>query len=196
MILGAFAVGYALGSLPTAETLGHMWGVDLRRQGSTNPGTNNALRVSGSRLAAVVLLVEAAKGYGAVLLGGVVADEVGMVAGGIGAVAGNVYNVWYRFGGGKGLGISLGVLLAAWPVVLAPVLVVLIAAALITRSSGMAAVAALTTFVLASLLWSGGEWATGGVQPTSQLVWLALGMAAVMTPKHWRDLKLKRAVLL
>ena len=37
---------------------------------------------------------------------------------------GNVFNMYYRFRGGKGLGISAGVLTAIWPTVLAPVLVV------------------------------------------------------------------------
>jgi glycerol-3-phosphate acyltransferase PlsY len=135
MSLLAALIGYVIGSMPTAGLLGRLWGVDLLGEGSGNPGTANALRTSGARLAATVLVVEAAKGYAAVLAGSSIAGETGAMAAGLGAVAGNVYNVWYHFGGGKGLGISLGVLAAAWPAALVPVLVVLVGAVLISRSS-------------------------------------------------------------
>lgn len=68
-------VGYLIGSLPTAEWLGRLIGVDLRDEGSKNPGTNNALRLGGPALAA---------------LGG----DVGAVLAAIGAALGNVYNMY------------------------------------------------------------------------------------------------------
>lgn len=196
MIFVALITGYLVGSLPTAQTLGRLWGVDLRKDGSKNPGTNNALRLSGSGLAATVLLVEASKGYAAVLLGGSIVDEGGAVAAGLGAVAGNVYNVWYRFSGGKGLGISLGVLLAAWPIALAVALTAIIIAVLITRSSGKASIWAMVALMVASIIWSPFDWPTGGVEATSQLMWLAFGMSAILIQKHWNDVRLKRAGLL
>jgi len=54
-LLAAIA-GYALGSLPTAGALARMRGIDLRAEGSGNPGANNALRTGGLILAAGVLL--------------------------------------------------------------------------------------------------------------------------------------------
>lgn len=196
MILLALLLGYSIGSLPTAGILGRVWGVDLRNEGSANPGTRNALRLSGPGLAATVLIVESAKGYGAVQLGAMVLDPGEAIAAGVGAVAGNVYNIWYRFGGGKGLGISLGVLLAAWPAVVPVVLAVIVVTVLITRSSGMAAISAMMGLVVAALLWSNRDWPTGGVEPTRQLIWLALGLTTIMAQKHWRDFRLKRAGLL
>jgi acyl phosphate:glycerol-3-phosphate acyltransferase len=187
MTLLAVVLGYALGSLPTAGFLAHRKGVDLRHEGSGNPGTKNALSTGGPALAAAVLLVEASKGYAAVWLGSVLADDTGAVLAGIAAVAGNVFNVWYNFSGGKGLGISLGVLAAAWPFVLPVALGAIVVAVVITRSAGLAALAAMVALIVSAALWWSNQWATGGVEPTGQLVVLALGMTSSMIWKHWRD---------
>lgn len=187
MTLLAVLAGYLIGSIPTAGFLAGLRGIDLRREGSANPGSNNALRTGGPLLGASVLIVEAAKGFGAVSLGFYLADDTGAIAAGIGAVAGNVFNVWYRFDGGKGLGISLGVLAGTWPWVLPYVLGLLIAALLITRSAGIAALVTLAGLIVLAILWTQNGWPTGGVEPEQGLIVLSVSMAAVMGWKHWRD---------
>jgi glycerol-3-phosphate acyltransferase PlsY len=186
-VLAVVLIGYAIGSLPTAGLLARLRGVDLRAQGSGNPGANNALRTGGATLAASVLVVEAAKGYLAVWIGMGIAGDPGAIAAGIGAVAGNVFNVWYRFEGGKGLGISLGVLGAAWPIALVPAVVVLVASVLISRSAGIASLAALAGLTLTAIVWPDTGWPTGGVSANGQLLILSLGMTLLMGWKHWRD---------
>ena len=128
-ILLAALAGYVIGSLPTAVWLGRLWGVELLRDGSRNPGANNARRLGGDTLAVLVLIIEIAKGLTAVVVGMVIGGETAAIGGeaattggeaaalaaGLGAVTGNVYNVWHRFKGGKGLGISGGVILGLWP---------------------------------------------------------------------------------
>jgi len=190
----AAVVAYFIGAIPTASLLARSRGIDLRSEGSGNPGTNNALRIGGPALALSVLCVEAAKGYVAVSAGGAIADEWGATIGGVAAVAGNVFNIWYRFSGGKGLGISLGVLMAAWPWVL-PGLVTLIAVtALVTRSAGLAALTAMAGLLIAALVWPIQDWSTGGlVESGPGLVVLATGMTAIMGWKHWRDSPLNSA---
>jgi glycerol-3-phosphate acyltransferase PlsY len=187
----AALAGYLVGSIPTAELLGRLRGVDLRSAGSGNPGTANALKTSGLGLAALVLSVEAAKGLGAVWMGQWAADEAGAVAAGLGAVAGNVYNVWYRFQGGKGLGISLGVLIGLWPWVVLPVLGVIVLGALISRSSGLATLVAIASLTLMAWLWLRNEWSTGGVETNAQLLVLSVGIGFLIFRKHWRDSMLR-----
>lgn len=183
----AAVAGYLIGSIPTAVFLGRLRGVDLRSEGSGNPGTANALRTSGWRLAAIVLVVEAGKGYGAVWIGYLASDEIGAIAAGLGAVAGNVYNVWCRFRGGKGLGISLGVLAGLWPAVIVPILVVILLGALISRSSGIASLVAIAVLVVLAFLWSANAWPTGGIGPTSRLPALAIGIGLIIVWRHWSD---------
>jgi glycerol-3-phosphate acyltransferase PlsY len=181
-------IGYLIGSLPTADGLGRLAGVRLRQAGSGNPGANNALLLGGPPLAVAVLLVEVSKGAGAALVGEALASDPGAVVGGLGAVAGNVYNVWYRGRGGKGLGITAGVLLAAWPTVLGPILLVIGVSVLISRSSGLAALISIAALLLMALLWAWRDWATGwGVDNDALLVALAAGIGGLIFDRHWRD---------
>lgn len=186
MVLAAL-FGYLTGTIPTAGWLGRLSGVDLRSDGTGNPGTANALKTAGPLLAAAVLVVEAAKGYGAVLLGDALASETGAIVAALGAVTGNVYNVWYRFEGGKGLGISLGVLAGIWPTVVFPILGVILLGVLISHSSGIASLVAIVALVVMALLWSTNGWSTGGVEPSLQLVVLSLGIGLIIFWRHWRD---------
>lgn len=194
MTVVASVVGYALGSVPTAGLIASLRGIDLRTEGSGNPGTKNALGTGGPLLAAAVLIVEAAKGYLAVWAGFQLAGDTGALAAGVGAVAGNVYNVWYGFEGGKGLGISLGVLAAAWPTVLPVLLIVIVLAALTTRSAGLAALAAMAALIICAFVWPEQNWSTFGyVETPGQVVALSVGMSLLMMWKHIRDSPLNPA---
>ncbi len=186
--IGAAIVGYLIGSLPTAEWLGKRAAVDLRREGSTNPGANNALRLAGPRLAAAVLTTEMAKGVIAVVAGAALAGDIGAVVAGVGAVTGNVFNSYYGFRGGKGLGISAGVLAAIWPTVLVPVVAVLVITVLITRSSGAATIVTIVAFNIMAILWASLVWPMAwGIAATTQLLVLSLGIGIVLWTRHWTD---------
>ena len=150
MIWLAALAGYLIGSTPTAGWIGRRFGIDLRSEGSGNPGANNARMLGGMRLAATILVIEIAKGAGAVLLGVSLDGSRGGLVAGLAALAGNVVNVWYRFSGGQGLGISAGILLAAWPWFFPVVVGAIAGTAYITRSSARAAIAAMTALVLLS----------------------------------------------
>jgi glycerol-3-phosphate acyltransferase PlsY len=193
LLLSAFG-GYLIGSVPTADWLGRLAGLRLRDAGSGNPGANNALQLGGPSLAAAVLLVEMAKGMAAVLAGEALASETGAVISGLGAVAGNVYNVWYRGRGGKGLGITAGVLLAAWPIALIPSLLLIGVAVLTTKSSGLATLIALGGLLVMSLLWLWQDWPNlWGVGNGALLVALAAGIGALVFNRHWRDSPFSRS---
>lgn len=188
MTFFAGALGYLIGSIPSAGFLGRLQGIDLRSEGSGNPGTKNALVTGGPVLACAVLLIEATKGYLAVWAGFEVAGDTGALVAALGAVAGNVFNVWYGFQGGKGLGISLGVLAAAWPTVLPVVVVVIVLAALITRSAGLAALSALAALIICAFAWPEQNWSTYGyVETPRQILALSVGMTLLMVWKHMRD---------
>lgn len=194
MTVLAGLVGYLIGAVPTAGLIARSRGIDLRTEGSGNPGTKNALTTGGPVLAAAVLIAEAAKGYLAVRTGFQLAGDTGAMTAGVGAVAGNVFNFWYRFEGGKGLGISLGVLAAAWPTVLPVLLVVIVLAALMTRSAGLAALATMATLIICALVWPEQNWSTSGyVETPQQILALSVGMTVLMMGKHIRDSPLNPA---
>lgn len=196
MIVVSAIVGYLIGSLPTAGALARLWGVNLRDSGSGNPGANNALRLGGPALGATVLLIEISKGLAGVMAGLELAGEPGAVVGGIGTVTGNVYNVWYRFNGGKGLGITAGVLAGIWPTVLAPLVVIMLAIALPTRSSGLAAIVAIGALNGSALLWWLLAWPTGwGVTSGPLLVVVAVGIGLTLWQRHRADSRVSRPLL-
>jgi len=122
----AFALGYALGSIPFGLLLTKATGAgDLRAIGSGNIGATNVLRTGRKGLAAATMLLDIGKGALAVVLAAWLFPTAVPLAA-IGVFLGHLAPVWLRFRGGKGVatyfGIVLGFALAdglAWPVPLA-----------------------------------------------------------------------------
>ncbi len=189
-ILLSGLVGYLIGSLPTANAIARLRHIDLRQAGSGNPGTNNARKLGGMGLAVPVLLVEFLKGVACVVVGGLIAGDVGAVIAGVAGIAGNVFNVWYRFAGGKGIAITGGVLLALWP----PAFVVLVAtialSAALTKSTGMAALIAIVVMIVIGILWANQLLRNGwGIGDVSLLPYFALAAGLILAPKHLLDVQ-------
>jgi glycerol-3-phosphate acyltransferase PlsY len=184
----ALLVGYLLGSVPTADLIGRTRGIDLRAAGTGNPGTANALRVVGRATAITILVLDLAKGAGAAAFGRALDGDATGVAAAIAAVAGQVLNPWFRFRGGKGLGVAAGSALVLWPVGLLAVLPLVALGAATLRSAAGAVLGLLAWFGL-SLVWAGEGWATTwGIAPDDTLVWFTIGVAALTMPRFVGDL--------
>ena len=112
--LPAILIGYAIGSLPIGYlVLQRARGLDLRRVGSGNVGATNVYRTSGAGMAIAVMLADAAKGAGAVLLAGSGAHAA---MAGAAAVVGHIYPIWLKFKGGKGVATASGAFSVLSPV--------------------------------------------------------------------------------
>lgn len=142
LYLSAFACGYLLGSIPFGLILAKLAGLgDLRQIGSGNIGATNVLRAGSKALAALTLILDAAKGTAAVLLGGYWGADAAILAG-LGAFLGHLYPVWLGFRGGKGVATFIGVLLGLyWPAAIAFCAIWLLVA-FATRYSSLAALVA------------------------------------------------------
>ena len=114
--LAAFGFGYLLGSIPFGLILTQLAGLgDVRKIGSGNIGATNVLRAGSKKLAAATLILDAAKGSGAVLLAAHWGEAAAILAG-LGAFLGHLFPVWLGFRGGKGVATYIGVLLGLyWP---------------------------------------------------------------------------------
>lgn len=182
IVVGAFALGILIGSIPTADLVARLAGHDLRTSGSGNPGTANALAVAGKQVAVTVLLLDIAKGAAAVALGRMAGGDVVGVVSGLLAIAAQVANPWFGFRGGKGLAVAGGVNVAAWPVGFA-VGVALAGIGAATLRSVRGAIVALTGYLLVAVVWSfAGLDTAWGVAP-DHVWWLAAGVAAITLPK-------------
>lgn len=119
-------VGYLIGALPFGMLAGRLaGGVDLRQTGSRRTGATNTLRTLGWRWAAVVLLLDVAKGAAAVLLASwlYVAGPPGsaewvQAAAGVAAVVGHNWSAFIGFRGGRGVATSGGGMLVLSPLTL------------------------------------------------------------------------------
>lgn len=117
---GSLLFGYVLGSIPFGLIFAKMFGAgDIRKIGSGSIGATNVLRTGKYMAAALTLLFDALKGVAAVLIVRHFWGTDAALFAGLGAFIGHLFPVWLRFKGGKGVAVSLGILLAIyWPVAL------------------------------------------------------------------------------
>ena len=115
---------YLLGSLSPAVWIGKwLYNIDVREHGSGNAGATNVFRVLGKKAGIPVLLIDALKGWIAVmvpvwLLGNfdspVLFENFRVLCGAM-AVLGHVFPVFAGFRGGKGVATLLGVAFGMFP---------------------------------------------------------------------------------
>ena len=112
-------IGYAFGLIQTGYIYGKMKGVDIRKEGSGNAGSTNALRTMGIKAGLVTLLGDCFKCVFAVMTvsliyGKTYADIFPLLAmyAGMGAVLGHNYPFYLNFKGGKGIAATAGLILS------------------------------------------------------------------------------------
>jgi glycerol-3-phosphate acyltransferase PlsY len=152
-------VSYLLGSIPFGYLLVRIFrGQDVRQTGSGNIGATNVARTGSKGLAIATLLLDALKGYAAVMLAFRLAGSgdakktllLGALAG-FCALLGHMFPVWLRFKGGKGVATALGAFLALAPVAVLVSLVVFVIAVVITRYVSLGSI--LSSVVLPFAAW-------------------------------------------
>ena len=114
-------IAYLLGALPTAYIAGRLkLGADIRQRGGGNMGALNATRELGLKIGVVVLLIDIAKGVGAVLIAKYLGvSQIWVFLAGFAAVVGHCWPVYLKFKGGKGAATAIGVFLGLTPVPIA-----------------------------------------------------------------------------
>jgi len=116
---------YLAGAIPWGLIIGK-WsrGVDVRNIGSGNIGSSNVLRSVGVLQAALVLILDVAKGAVAVVVAGNLAETADLsslqtayleTTAALAALVGHNWPIYLRFRGGRGVATGLGCLLAFFP---------------------------------------------------------------------------------
>lgn len=120
-IIICLLLGYIFGCFSTGYFVGKINKVDIRKYGSGNIGTTNALRTLGAKAGAVTLLGDAIKAIIPILLvrflfyEGHESMQLLALYTGLGVVLGHNYPVWLKFKGGKGIAATGGVIVAFDP---------------------------------------------------------------------------------
>jgi len=152
---------YLVGSVPVGYLIVKLVkGVDITHIGSGRIGGTNVLRVAGALPAALTVLADFGKGYGAVALVRAMAPGEPLLAalGGLCVVLGHSWSVFLRFGGGVGTMTTGGAALAVAPLATGPVGLLAIAVTAVTRYSSLGSLTfacGLTLFCLAATLFAG-----------------------------------------
>jgi glycerol-3-phosphate acyltransferase PlsY len=116
------------------------------------------------------------------------AGKAGGLAAGLAAVAGNVLNPWLGFKGGKGLGISGGVILGLWPAAFPVVVITIAVASALTRSTGAGSLITVVVIIGLAMVWDRfGIEAAWGLDEASLRIALIAGIGVLIGPRHWRD---------
>ncbi len=174
-------IGYLLGSIPFGVLLTRLSGAgDLTKIGSGNIGATNVLRTGRKGLAALTLILDAAKGAAAVLLAPLLfpGNEQLAPLAAAAALIGHLYPVWLRFRGGKGVATLFGLMAALhWPssIVYAGLWIGLLA---VTRYSSIAGMSAALAAPLAAAAFGRFDLA---------LLYLGLGLLVIW--KHRANLE-------
>ena len=118
-------IAYFLGNISPSTLLAKAAGLDIKKEGSGNAGTTNALRVLGKKAALITLVVDIGKGFVAVELGYLLSTPQTAMFCALAAFVGHVWPVVFKFKGGKGVATAFGVLLGInWQLALAALAVV------------------------------------------------------------------------
>jgi acyl phosphate:glycerol-3-phosphate acyltransferase len=140
-----FVIAYLLGSIPFGLLLTKFSGAgDIRDIGSGNIGATNVLRTGRKDLAIATLLLDAAKGSVAVLIGQYFGPDLAVIAA-WGAVLGHLFPVWLKFKGGKGGATALGVGIALAPILSLYAALTWLAVAVLLRYSSLATLLAIAS---------------------------------------------------
>ena len=99
--------GYLLGSLNMAIVyIQKKYKVDVRTEGSGNPGATNVARTHGLGAGLLTLGSDMAKTAAAALIGVLLAGSTGLAVACAAALTGHCFPIYYRFRGGKGVSAS------------------------------------------------------------------------------------------
>jgi glycerol-3-phosphate acyltransferase PlsY len=141
-LIAVIVLGYFVGSIPNGLIIGkNVYNVDLRQFGSKNIGATNAFRVLGAKPAFCVFVSDALKGVIGVAAGQMlIGTPIGLLAGGIAAIAGHNWSFFLNFKGGRGVATGLGVIAMLVPKVTLIVFIVWAVIVYFTRYVSLASI--------------------------------------------------------
>ena len=117
-VLAIPIAAYFLGSIPFGLILTRAFGHgDVRKVGSGNIGATNVARAAGLLAGVLTLMLDVAKGAGAVLLAEKLSNDSAawMTIAALAALLGHCFPIWLNFKGGKGVATAAGMFFVLSP---------------------------------------------------------------------------------
>ena len=157
--MAVVVIGYLLGNIEWGLIISRVLKTDIRQHGSGNTGATNLTRTLGALPGLLTLIGDVSKGIAATLIGMALLGRYGAMVGGICAVIGHNWPVFFKFKGGKGVAATLGSALIVQPLVTAPAALVGIVLIAVTRYVSLSVLIAVSLFVVLALILFFGDWA-------------------------------------
>lgn len=155
----ALIAAYLIGGIPFGYLL-VKWhtGEDVRTKGSGNIGATNVLRTTGRAAGVATLILDIAKGAGAVWLMDRASsgNAAWMSAAAVAVIAGHAFPVFLKFQGGKAVASFIGAYLYLTPLPLLASLLVFVVVVAVTRYISLGSIIAAGLFPLAVWLMAHG----------------------------------------
>lgn len=180
-----WAIGaYLLGSVSFGDLVARTAGIDIRNEGTGNPGTANIYREVGPRSAVVVFLLDLTKGTAAIapiyLLD--FPQQAGLVAG-IAVLAGHFFPVFWKFKGGTGLVVAMGASLGFLPLGALIAVPFTVTFAKLRKDMGQAGGVFIVVAIIAGGIVHRDLFSVIAVL----LIGLAIGIKSWIQYDHWRE---------
>lgn len=151
MVLLAVFIAYFIGCISPSIMLAKARGIDIKKEGSGNAGTTNALRVMGKKAGVITLVVDILKGVIAVLLGAVIGGAFAGMCCAVAVFCGHVWPVFYRFRGGKGVATAFGALLGINPLLGLSALAVVVIGVVLSKRMSVGSILGAASFPFLAL---------------------------------------------
>lgn len=161
-------VSYLLGCFSSGITISKLQGVDIRKHGSKNTGATNVLRVLGLKSGVLTFVGDVLKATIAVWFGyflldrGVEApfdiERFGMMVGGLFAIIGHNWPVYYGFKGGKGVACSAAVLFFVDLPCAIPAIIICLAVVAFTRYISLGSMTLMFVYMITMCIVHWGNW--------------------------------------
>lgn len=154
-------IGYCFGLIETGVIYGKLAGVDLRKHGSGNSGTTNALRVMGFKAGLVVFLGDFLKSFIPCLICRMIFKNqypdtylLYVLYVGFGAVLGHIFPCYLGFKGGKGIATIGGTVVGLLqPLMIIILLVLFVGMIAITKYMSVGSISLMVEFVIVYIIF-------------------------------------------
>ena len=174
-------IGYVFGLFQTGYIYGRIHHIDIRKHGSGNAGTTNALRTLGWKAGLITFFGDCVKCVLAVVLVRIIfaeSDYLPLLSlyAGLGAVLGHNYPFYLNFKGGKGIAATGGLILAINPIMFLTLLGVFLIILLTTQYVSLGSLAVSVLFVVEMFIYGH----MGGFQLEQAQLYELYGLAIVL----------------
>lgn len=139
-------IAYFIGNISPSTLQAKARGIDIKKEGSGNAGTTNALRVMGKKAGAITLIVDVLKGTLCVVLGNLVCGHLCAMLCVVAVMLGHVWPVVYKFKGGKGVATAFGALTGLNPLLGVSALGIVVIGVLVSRRMSVGSELGALTF--------------------------------------------------